>query len=261
MKWTRYILALIVTIAIFFIAFSVSGMFANKKIDEVRAIQDKISTDILSIETRFALLGSTSCEHVVANDDFEKGLTDELNMLANQVKFMESERGAVDPDVLLIKEKYNLLQIKDYLLMKDLGNRCNRNITSILYFHSQDCSDCKKESIILDELHNKYPEVRIYWIDKDFSTPAIETIISMFHVKETPSIFLAGKLKTGLVSIEDITKMLPKEIVNPKPVITPKPKVVPTDSDTPATDTASTDLSAKKDVPPETPAVNTDQPK
>lgn len=241
MKWTRYILALVVTVALFFFAFAVSGMFANKKIDEVRAIQDKISTDILSVETRFSLLGSTSCEHLVANDDFEKGLTDELNNLASQVKFMESERGPDDADVLLIKEKYNLLQIKDYLLMKDLGDRCNRNITSLLYFHSQDCSDCSKQSVVLDDIHSKYPEVRIYWIDKDFASPAIDTLVSMFKVKETPSIFLGGKLSSGLQTVEDIEKLLPKDIVNPKPVkpAPAKPVVAPTTDTSAAPTTAS----------------------
>lgn len=235
MKTSRYIVAFLVTAVIFAMAFLASTVFSSKKIDQLRDIQDKISTDILSIEIRFSLLGSTSCEHLVSNDNFENELTNELNSLAGRVKFMESERGVEDADVLLVKEKYNLLQIKDYLLMKELGERCKHDISSIVYFHSQDCTLCSRQSAILDEIHRRYPTVRIYWMDKDLSTPAVQTLVSMFEVKETPTIFIDGTMHPGLIQLEDLEKLLPEEITNPIPDDALIPDPLPSTENTPST--------------------------
>jgi glutaredoxin len=208
-----YIIVFLITVALFALAFLLSDKLSNTKINQLREIQDKISLDILSIETRYALLGTSSCQHVISNETFEKGLNEELNNLAKRVKFMESELGSENGNVLRIKQQYNLLQIKDYLLRQDLNTRCGEEIISILYFHESDCRDCQTQSAVLDELADRYPEVRIYWLDRDLQTPAMETLVSMFEVENSPSIILNGELVEGLQSIADFEDELPKELV------------------------------------------------
>ena len=41
-----------------------SNYFGNKKIDQLKTIQDKISIDILSSETQFSLLSELSCKNI-----------------------------------------------------------------------------------------------------------------------------------------------------------------------------------------------------
>jgi len=230
MFWKRYIISFIVTIIFFIGAFYLSNQLAEKKVDQVRIIQDKISTDILSTETRFILLGSSSCEHLKSNQEFEISLTAELSEMARRVKFMESQLGYNDERVLLIKNQYSLYQIKDYLLHRQIAERCGEEITTVLSFHNLPCSDCKEQSIVLDEINNKYPAVRIYWLDTDSNTPAVETLVSMFDIKVTPTIVIGEKKYEGFQSIEklseifdDIEKLRQKSIelkekkVNTKP--------------------------------------------
>ena len=210
--WKRYITVFIITLVLFLGAFYLSGKLANKKIDQIREIQEKISLDILSTETRYALLGASSCDHIVANQDFEEELNGELNDLARRVKFMESQVSLTNPDLIQVKEQYNLFQIKDYLLREELNKRCGEKIISILYFHEADCKDCKKESVVLDELAYNFPEVRIYWLDKDLKTPAMETLVSIFNIKSAPALIMNDKRYDGFQELDTLIGLLPKDL-------------------------------------------------
>ena len=208
--WKRYVFTLIITIALFMIAFYLSSKLAQKKIDEVRVIQDKISTDILSTETRFMLLGSSSCKHFEANESFEFDLNNELSDMARRVKFMENQLGSDDAQVTMIKNQYVLLQIKDYILRKELASRCGTKTAMLLYFHDTDCKDCKEQSIILDEIHDRYPDLRIYWFDNSSDTPALKALQSMFSVKSFPMIVINEKEYPGFQSLESMTSIFDK---------------------------------------------------
>lgn len=210
MTYKRYIIAFIVTLSLFALAFYLSQQLASRKVDQIRMIQDKISTDILSTETRFILLGSSSCKNLETNDEFETSLSGELSEMARRVKFMESQLGYNDENVLLIKNQYALMQIKDYVLQKQLADRCGEKIKTVLYFHSLECDDCKEQSIVLDEIHDKYPNVRIYWFDADSSTPALGTLRSMFKVTQTPTIIIEDKKYEGLQTLEKLIPMFDK---------------------------------------------------
>ena len=103
-KKNPYIIVFAITVFLFILAFLISDKFSNSKINQIKEIQSKISLDILSIETRYALLGNSSCKHVISNKTFEKGLNEELNNLARRVKFMENELGSKNTNVLQIKQ-------------------------------------------------------------------------------------------------------------------------------------------------------------
>jgi len=208
MSYKRYLVTFFIVLALFVVAFYFSNQLASKKINEIRAIQDKISTDILSTETRFSLLGTSSCDHVKLNDEFETGLNIELSEMARRVKFMETQLSYDDPQVAMIRDQYALLQIKDYILKKQLKERCGQNIETILYFYGPDCSKCKDQSIVLDEIGSRYPQIRIYWFDINSKTPAMTTLLSMFSVKDVPAVVIKDKYHSGFQSLENIEKYL-----------------------------------------------------
>lgn len=220
MFYRKYIITFLITLALFGIAFLLSSNFANQKIDQVRIIQDKISNDILSSETRFMLLASSSCKHFESNEEFETELNNELSDMARRVKFMENQLGYDDSRVLLIKSQYVLLQIKDYILHRQLAERCKDTINTILYFHDLDCTECKEQSIVLDEIHKRYPSIRIYWFDISSETPALSTLVSMFQVNTTPTLVVGDDVFKGFQDIETIESNIKKifkiELVDPE---------------------------------------------
>jgi hypothetical protein len=212
----RYIIVFIITAGIFGLVFWASGIVGDRKVQQLQMMQQQIGLDILSTETRYALLGATSCEYTVQNEDFERGLNQELNELARRVKFLESELGEGNDTVLRVKEQYNLLQIKDYLLRRDINNRCGDQIVSILYFHEADCRACQKQSLVLDELHAKYPEVRTYWLDRDLVSPAMETLTAMFDIEKSPTLIVEDNTIEDFSDLATLEEYLPQWLIDEK---------------------------------------------
>ncbi|HEY4526493.1 MAG TPA: hypothetical protein VJK53_01435, partial [Candidatus Paceibacterota bacterium] len=112
-NWWSYVIAFLITALMFATAVYASNYFNNRRISEIRATQDDISSDILSIETQFDLLAEHSCSDIGESTI----LPSELTSLGNQLSYMESQGGRTE-EITRLKRLYSLLLIKDYLLMQ-----------------------------------------------------------------------------------------------------------------------------------------------
>lgn len=190
--WKKYIITFFITATIFGTAIFISDYFNSKRIDEIKSIQESISTNIMSSETQVSLLSDLDCQDVGSSM-----LSSELNSLASRIEYSEKNIGSDDAEVLQLKKAYSLLEIKDYLLMKRLSTRCDKKFVFALYFYSNSdkCQDCDKASIILTYLREKYPELRVYSFDYDLDLSAIKTLITISKITDTlPAIVIDGKL-------------------------------------------------------------------
>jgi len=208
-RWQPYAIAFVITALLFATAFYASNYFNNRRIQDIRATQDDISTDILSIETQFDLLQEHSCSDVAENSI----LPSALSSLGSQLSYMESQGAGNAAEVVRLKRLYSLLEIKDYLLMKQIAEKCNLKPVFILYFYSNtgDCADCQNQGYVLTALSEKYPQLRIYSFDYDLDVSALQTLISIDNVeKKLPALLINGKAYYGLQDVKDIEKILPQ---------------------------------------------------
>lgn len=205
----RYITVFLITLTLFLTATWLSSFLNDRKLGEVRAIQDKISIDILSSETQFQLLQELSCKDVSATS-----LSTELNDLAKKIAFSEENIRSNSEQVTELKKYYSLLQIKDYLLVQQIRSKCNVSVIPIFYFYTteENCSDCVKQSAVLTELRKDYPELRIYSFDYNLNLSALQSLIKIFKVEDTklPAVYMNDRLYTGFQSIESIEKAIPE---------------------------------------------------
>ncbi|MES2213864.1 MAG: hypothetical protein V4465_00520 [Patescibacteria group bacterium] len=181
MSLKKYLFSFLITAAIFGTALYISTTLNQKKLDDVRSIEDKLSLNILSGETQNDLLRETSCKDV--KNTF---LTHELGDLGAKLSYAASQNSPDNVDVLNLKQYYSLLEIKDYLLMKSITQKCGIRPTFILYFYGDKsiCPDCEKTGFVLDALHEKYPDLRIYSFDYNSEEPAVKTLIGIYHVED-----------------------------------------------------------------------------
>ncbi len=204
----KYLYSFIITAIIFSTAIFLSNYFSQKRMEEIRNIQDKISIDILSSETQFSLLEESLCKDIGTGT-----LSTELANLEEKLSYTEGQRGANDPEVQTLKKYYSLLEIKDYLLMNRINDKCKRNPLSIIYFYStnDDCDNCEREGYVLTKLRETYPELRIYSFDYNMDLSAIKTLISINKVEnKLPALIIKDKIYYGFQSIEDLEKAVPE---------------------------------------------------
>ncbi|MFA6397536.1 MAG: hypothetical protein WDK96_01660 [Candidatus Paceibacterota bacterium] len=208
--YKKYLSVFVITLSIFIGAFLLSNYVNGQKLKNLENIYQQIYTNVLSTETKFSLLRFASCQDAVSSVSFEDQLNQELNGMAKKVKYMEDQLGSDNSNVILIKTQYSLLQIKDYLLVRELATRCKKKISVFIYFHDLECTtDCSNQSLVLDEISSLYPSIRVYWFDRNLQTPAVQTLVSMFQIEKTPSLVINDKTYTGFKSISDIEKLIP----------------------------------------------------
>ena len=179
--WKKYVIVLFITSTIFISGLWLSNYLNNKKINQLKSIENNISLDLMSSETQFDLLQEQSCEDVSSGTI----LSSELNSLADKISYSENNIGIDNMDVISLKKSYSLLEIKDYLLMKKIRERCGENSIFILYFYKNDnCNDCTKQGYVLTSLREKYPDLRVYSFDYNLDLSAIRTMISIYKVPD-----------------------------------------------------------------------------
>lgn len=203
----KYLIAFVITAAIFGTAIYASNILTDKKVEDVRNAEDRVALDILSSETQFDLLTETSCR------DIGPGfLSKELGPLGEKLSYAENQPSFGKNDIQSLKQSYFLLEIKDYLLMKRLTEKCNVKPTFILYFYStkDKCEDCEKMGYVLTALRDKYPDLRVYSFDYNFDLGAISTLTSIYKVKdELPAIIVNGTPYYGFKPIDELEKTIP----------------------------------------------------
>ncbi len=210
--WARYVVSLIITVAIFGTVLYVSQAATGKRINEIKSIQDKIAIDLLSSETQFSLLASGAA----CTEDGNSILAPEIEKLGERLSYMEEQLGTDNSDVIGLKKYYSLLQIKDYLLMKELAEKCNFKPVTIVYFYSnEDCDECTRQGYVLTALREKYPMLRVYAFDANLDLSAIKTLQTVTKAPASvPSLIIDGKVFTGFSSLEEIESRLPKSLVD-----------------------------------------------
>lgn len=211
--WKKYAYTFLITAVIFATAIFASNYFSQKKMNEIKDIESRIAVDILASETQFSLLSELSCREISTSF-----LSKELSSLGDKLAYTEENRGSDNLEVLNLKKYYSLLQIKDFLLMQKIKERCGGKTLSLIYFYSNldnDCADCEKEGFVLTKLRQDYPELRVYSFDYNLDLSALQTLISIYNIKDQqPAILINESIYYGFKSIEEIKNIIPalKEI-------------------------------------------------
>lgn len=201
--WKKYLIVFLLTAGLFMTASFISNYFSNKKVDQLKSIQDKIAIDILSSETQFSLLSEVSCKNVTTSSV----LTGELGELGRKLEWGQENLGKSE-EVTYLRKYYSLLQIKDYLLMKKISARCGGKSAFVLYFYTtaENCSECEKEGLVLSTLRDKYPELRVYSFDYSTDLSAVKAMLDIYKIEDTklPALVIDEDVFTGFHPIEEV---------------------------------------------------------
>ena len=193
------------------IAYTISYL-DRQRVAELNSIEDQLSTDTLSLETEYSLLATAPCESVASSTEF----TSELSDLGDRLAFTEGQLGSSNAQVVQLKKQYTLIEIRDYLLTKQIATTCGSKPLTVLYFYSNngDCPDCDKAGYALSYLRDTYPNLRVYSFDYNLSIGALQTLIALNKVQNTlPAFIIQGKKSYGFSSLTDLESRFPKGLL------------------------------------------------
>jgi hypothetical protein len=207
---TRNVLiALVITVVLSgTVAYAVNYL-NNARIAELSTIEDQLAIDTLSLDTQFSLLEAAPCDSAASSTTLITSLAD----LGDRLSYAEDQLGTDNAQVIRLKQQYSLLEIRDYLITKQLAAACGTKPVTVLYFYSNagDCADCDKAGYALSYLHNTYPALRVYSFDYNLDLGALATFIALSKVQnDLPAFVVNGKNSYGFTSLEDLEKLFPK---------------------------------------------------
>ena len=224
--WAKYIIVFFITSALFAIAGGLSNFFTDKKVENIKTIQARLATDILSSEAQFALLSELSCSQV----DEEETLSAELSDIADKIAYSEKNLSASE-EITDLKKYYTVLQIKDYLLTKKINQKCGNKRVPVLYFYTtaDNCIECTKQSFVLTELRTKYPNVRVYSFDYNLDLSALRALVHIYKIEDTklPALVVNEETNTGFQATDVLEKKYPKLFKVKKDIVPVKKTVAP----------------------------------
>jgi hypothetical protein len=212
MAWQKYILAFVITAAIFGTAFYIAARLDARRVADIRSTQDAISVDILSSEVQFDLLGSFDCSSLSE----VPVLSEELNDLASKLSVAEQNLGSTNEQVVLLKKQYSLFEIKDYLLLRQVARQCSSfKPVYILYFYSNagDCSDCGRAGEVLTYLRETYPDLRVYSFDYNLDLSALRTLIDLRGIQgnKLPAFVINNRAPVyGFKTLQEMEGLIPE---------------------------------------------------
>lgn len=209
LKPRKFLFVFFITLGIFGVAFLFSDYLFNTRVQQVKGIESTINQTILESEIQFQLLADAACEDRGAN----ALLLEQLNILARRLEFLEEQRGADDAEVIALKKQYSLLEVKDYLLLRERARRCGDRPAAVLYFYSNEgeCTDCKKMGYVLTGMREDYDDLHIYSFDFYLGLSAIETLKSIYHLEEQfPVVVIDRKPYYGFKDREELEALLPE---------------------------------------------------
>lgn len=179
------------------------------RVAELSAIEDQISIDMLSLDTQFSLLESEPCDSAASSTSLTSVLAD----FGSRLSYAESQLGSDNAQVIRLKQQYSLLEIRDYLITKELAAACGTKPVTVLYFYSNagDCADCDRAGYALSYLRNAYPALRVYSFDYNLDLGALKTLVAVTKVDNAlPAFVINSKHIYGFTSLEDLEKQFPK---------------------------------------------------
>ena len=215
--WNKYFFVFLITLGIFGTAFYTSTQLNNKKIAELQTIQNRVAIDVSASEMQFNLLAEASCENATSTS-----LSNDMDTLGSKLSYAETNITTNADDVNWLEKEYSLLEIKDYLLTKQIAKKCGLQPATILYFYSNkhgSCPDCRKEGLVLTDLRKNYPGIRVYSFDYDLDLSTLDTIESIHKINENlPALVINGETYHGFQSTDSIKALIPnlEELAAPK---------------------------------------------
>lgn len=203
------LIAIGITIALIATVAYAVGYLNKQRVEELTAIEDQLSIDTLSLDTQFSLLQAAPCENVGTSTDLSTELTD----LGDRLTYTENQLGTKNAQVERLKEQYSLLEIRDFLVTKQLAAACGTKPVIVLYFYSNenDCADCDRAGYALSYLRNTYPNLRVYSFDYHMDMGALRTLINIEKVNGgLPAFVINNKTYYGFKDLETLESRFPK---------------------------------------------------
>ncbi len=183
---SKAIAALAITILIFIGGFMLGNLSLSSKIGAIQDLQNEIYTESLGFDVLFDLAEDNLCdEENIADINYQ------LTEFGDKLAYLEKK----EADVTTLKNQYNSLEIKHFLLISDINEQCGDKYDTILYFYgpSSECKSCLLQGLELSNLKSENLDIMIYSFDYTSDFAPVRNLINTYEVDGVPTLIINGE--------------------------------------------------------------------
>ncbi len=198
---SKVVAALSITILIFIAGFTLGNISLSSKIGAVQDLQNEIYTESLGFDVLFDLAEDNLCgEANIADINYQ------LTEFGDKLAYLENE-GA---DVTTLKNQYNSLEIKHFLLINDINKQCGDEYDTILYFYgpNSECKSCLLQGLELSNLKSQNPDIMIYSFDYTSQFSAVRNLINNYGISRIPTLIVNNEKHENFLTGDQLNELI-----------------------------------------------------
>lgn len=203
---TVFILVLIV----FVIGILLGNSISTSDVNDLQTLlqESELNTESYLIEQE--LIGVTSEQSCNLAEIRAEELSAQLYELGQKLNSENPKKELGQRKYNLLKRKFHLMQIKNYLLFYSLKQNCNLTSHIILYYYEQDDPKSLEQGSILDRLVSNY-DINVFAVEYNYSSD-LNFLETYYNVKKGPSIVIDyNTVMDGVVSYPQLEQMLTQD--------------------------------------------------
>lgn len=174
----RYLYAFIIATILFILGFLITYSVAYVEYQRVVSLQDPVSYEIFKDKIKYQLFNEDIC-----SDNSLMEISEDLRIQGAFIAGIENNLGKNNKNVLFRKKFYTLIQLEHFEFIKTINKECNKNISTILFFYSNNENERDKSENIGRLLGTIYQQNEENLVIYSFDTNLDSEIINLLKEK------------------------------------------------------------------------------
>jgi len=223
MSKRRYLMAFILTAAIFFLGFFFGFLMDLQRTDffQVMNEQNKLNIQSLQLQNELVQTGMSPDKCAGLRYLFDNNIAD-LERNRERIELYSQQANVAKDDFDNLKRQYTISQLNFFLLSKKLEESCPLSVdfVRVLYFYSTEekCPKCEDQANVLNYYKRQLQQkILIFALDETFEQePAIKLLKESYGITEYPSIVVEDATYYGFISQDTLGDIFCSNVNNPQ---------------------------------------------
>jgi len=187
----RYFLAFLIGTLIFALGFIITYSISYFEYQRISNLQEQTSYEIFKDKLDYSLFEKDLCSVDSYNE-----ISGDLGFQGRIIDDLEKKFGKNDERVLFRKKFYSLIELEHFEFVNEMNKKCDSNISTILFFYSNDKNDIDRSEEIgklLNVVYSRNENLVIYSFDMNLNDGLIESLKEKYNVHELFSLIIDGR--------------------------------------------------------------------
>ncbi len=182
---------LVLTLFVFLLGYYIGGAVDRLRVDDVSELLASGELDVESFLLEQEFFETFSDDACAYADVRLSRFSEAIVSLGQTLQAYEQQDLTRKSEYTLLRNRYFLLELKYYTLLKDMAEQCGDERNVVLFFYDiGDHRDSLRQGSVLDKLVQEDPSLVVLSIDRGFDNSFVSSVVEFYNVAVTPTLIV-----------------------------------------------------------------------